>query len=135
VPFLQPETEGREGAVPGSVDYRLARRQLLRRVRSGEVRRNDVCDAHPELLRVGANCSRKATVPCPVCGESTLRIVQYAFGPRLPSGGRIVEGRAALRKLAERYGRPGARTYTVEVCLDCRWNHLVEVMPLEAVGP
>lgn len=133
MPYLQPDTEGQQGAVPGSIDYRLARRQLLRRVRAGEVARNEVCDAQPELLRVGTNCSRKATVPCPVCGASSLRLVQYAFAPKLPAGGRIVEDRAALRKLAERYGgRPQARTYTVEVCLECRWNHLIEVVPLAA---
>ena len=133
VPYLQPDTEGREGRVPGSIDYRLARRQLLRRVRSGEVAHNEVCDAQPELLRVGHNCSRKATAPCPVCGEQTLRLVQYVFAPRLPAGGRVVEDRASLRKLVERYGsKPQSRTYTVEVCLDCRWNHLIEVVPLSA---
>jgi hypothetical protein len=136
VPYLQPDTEGREGSVPGSIDYRLARRALLRRVRAGEVARNEVCDAQPELMRVGTNCSRRATAPCPVCGESSLRLVQYAFAPRLPAGGRIVEDRAALRKLAERYGgRPQARTYTVEVCLECRWNHLIEVVPLGRPAP
>lgn len=131
VPYLQPDTEGREGRVPGSIDYRLARRQLLRRVRAGEVDRNEVCDAQPELLRVGQNCSRKATVPCPLCAEQSLRLVQYVFAPRLPAGGRVVEDRGSLRKLVERYGnKPQARTYTVEVCLRCRWNHLIEVVPL-----
>jgi len=136
VPFLQPEAPGREGSTPGSVDYRFARRQLLARYRAGELSREDVCDAQGELLRVGANCSRKATAPCPVCGESTLRLVQFVFGPRLPSGGRVADGRAELRKLAERYGRnSSARTYTVEVCLTCRWNHLLEVVPLAAALP
>ena len=131
VPFRQPDTEGREGRVPGSVDYRLARRALLRRVRSGEVSRNDVCDAQRELLRVGANHSRRATAPCPLCGESTLRLVRFVFAPRLPAGGRVVENQADLRRLTDRYGgRPNARTYTVEVCLSCRWNHLIEVVPL-----
>ncbi|MGI9577716.1 MAG: DUF5318 family protein [Microthrixaceae bacterium] len=136
MPYLQPDTEGREGRVPGSIDYRLARRQLLRRYRAGEIAQREVCDAQPELLRVGANCSRKATAPCPVCAEQQLRLVQYVFAPRLPAGGRIVEDRASLRKLVERYGdKPAARTYTVEVCLECRWNHLIEVVPLsEALG-
>jgi hypothetical protein len=43
----------------------------------------------------------------------------------------VVEDRGSLRKLVERYGnKPQARTYTVEVCLRCRWNHLIEVVPL-----
>lgn len=131
MPFLQPDTPGRQGARPGSIDYRLARRQLLRRVRSGEVALRDVCDAHRELLRVAVNHSRKATVPCPVCGESKLRLVSYVFAPRLPAGGRVVENSADHDRLARRYGgRPNARTYTVEVCTACRWNHLIEVVPL-----
>lgn len=135
MPFLQPESPGREGSVPGSVDYRLARRRLLHRYRAGELTRGDICDAQRELLRVGTNCSRRATAPCPVCGESTLRIVQFAFGPRLPAGGRVVDGRSDRMKLAERYGkREGVRTYTVEVCLECRWNHLLDVVPLRAPG-
>lgn len=128
---MQSDTEGRKGSVPGSIDYRLARRQLLRRVRSGEVATNDVCDAQRELMRVATNCGSRATAACPVCGESALRIVQFAFGPRLPAGGRVIDGRAQLVKLADRYGHTNdARTYTVEVCLDCRWNHLLDVMPL-----
>lgn len=135
MPFLQPDTEGREGPVPGSIDYRLARRQLLRRLRAGDVARGDVCDAQRELLRVAANHSRRATAPCPVCGDTTLRLVRYVFAPRLPAGGRVVEDRAQLAKLAQRYGgRPNARTYTVEVCLECRWNHLIEVVPLAAAS-
>lgn len=135
MPFLQPDTEGREGPVPGSIDYRLARRQLLRALRGGDVSRGDVCDAQRELLRVAANHSRRATVPCPVCGESTLRLVRFVFAPRLPAGGRVVEDRKHLEKLAQRYGgRPNVRTYTVEVCLSCRWNHLIDVVPLGAAS-
>jgi hypothetical protein len=136
MPFLQPESPGRAGSVPGSIDYRFARRRLLHRFRAGELTRQDVCDAQRELLRVAENCSRRSTVACPVCGEPSLRLVQFAFGTGLPPGGRVVEGRAGLRRLAERHGRhANARTYTVEVCLACRWNHLLEVVPLSAALP
>ena len=136
MPFLQPEQPGREGPTPGSVDYRFARRQLLHRYRSGELTREDVCDAQPELLRVGTHCSRRATAPCPVCGEASLRLVQFAFGPRLPAGGRVIESRAEMARLAERYrNQESARAYTVEVCLGCRWNHLLRVEPIAAAAP
>ncbi len=128
VPFTQSDASGRPGRAPGSVDYRFARRQVLRRVRAGELQRSEVCDAQRELLRVAEHYSQRATAPCPVCAESELRIVRYVFGPRLPAGGRAVASRAELRKLAA--GRSGLRCYTVEVCLGCRWNHLVEVVPL-----
>jgi hypothetical protein len=128
VPFLQPETPGRPGATPGSVDYRFARRQLLHRYRAGELTRPDVCDAQAELLRIATHCSQRSSSPCPVCGESELRIVRFVFGPRMPAGGRVVGSRAELRKVAS--GSVGLRCYTVEVCIACRWNHLQHVMPL-----
>jgi hypothetical protein len=111
VPFTQSDASGHPG-----------------RVRAGELQRSEVCDAQRELLRVAEHYSQRATAPCPVCAESELRIVRYVFGPRLPAGGRAVASRAELRKLAA--GRSGLRCYTVEVCLGCRWNHLVEVVPL-----
>jgi hypothetical protein len=132
VPFLQPESSGRPGRSPGSVDYRFARRQLLQRYRSGELDRSDVCDAQAELMRIALNCSQGSTVACPVCAESTLRVVRFVFGPRLPPGGRVVNTRAELRKLSSE--RSGRRCYTVEVCTGCRWNHLLQVAPLDADG-
>jgi len=128
VPLSQPDSTPRPGRSPGSVDYRFARRQVLGRVRSGAIARSEVCDAQRELMRVAEHCSQKATTPCPVCAENRLRIVRYVFGPRLPAGGRVVTSRSELRKLAS--GRSGLRCYVVEVCLGCRWNHLIEVVPL-----
>lgn len=128
MPFLQPESSGRPGKAPGSVDYRFARRQLLFRYRAGELSRGDVCDAQAELMRIAVHCSQGSTVSCPVCDESTLRIVRFVFGPRLPPGGRPVKTRAELRKLGAE--RPNRRCFTVEVCTACRWNHLLELAPL-----
>lgn len=128
VPFLQPEIPGRPGKAPGSVDYRFARRQMLFSFRAGELSRADVCDAQVELMRVALNCSQASTVKCPICEESTLRLVRYVFGPRLPPGGRAVKTKTELRKLASRRG--DRRCYTVEVCTTCRWNHLLQVEPL-----
>jgi len=130
VPFLQPESPGRPGRSPGSVDYRFARRRLLHRYRSGELTRGDVCDAQIELMRIALNCSQGSTAACPVCGERTLRVVRFVFGPKLPPGGRPVATRAELRKLAT--GVAGRRCYTVEVCTSCRWNHLLQVAPLSS---
>mgnify|MGYP003523761151 CR=1 FL=1 len=128
VPFPQPESAGRPGSSPGSIDYRFARRQLLQRYRSGELSLQDVCDAQTELMRIAVNCSSGSTVPCPVCNESTLRIVRFVFGSRLPAGGRPVASRSELAKLAT--DRGDRRCYTVEVCTSCRWNHLLQVAPL-----
>ena len=133
MPFLQPEAPGRSGDAPGSIDYRFARRQLLHRYRSGELTRGDVCDAQAELIRIALNHSRKATSPCPICAQRELRIVRFVFGSKLPAGGRVVENNTHLLKLSERYGgSSGARTYSVEICLACRWNHLLDIVPMGA---
>lgn len=123
MPFPQPKGAGRPGDTPGTVDYRLDRRRLLRSVRAGEVGPEDVCDAHPELLRVGREYSRSATTACPICGEWTLRQVRFVFGPRLPSSGRCITSAKELERLAARAGEH--RCYLVEVCVGCRWNHLL----------
>ena len=120
--FLEAGASGRPGSAPGSVDYRLARRRVLRRFRSGELTLADVCDAQRELLRVATSCSEPARSRCPVCAEPELRIVRFVFGPRLPSGGRAISSRSELARLAERAGEQ--RCYVVEVCTSCRWNHL-----------
>lgn len=46
----------------------------------------------------------------------------------MPPGGRVVANRSELVRLAERYS--GLRCYTVEVCLACRWNHLLDITPI-----
>ncbi len=130
VPFLAPESGGRPGTTPGSVDYRFARRQLLHRYRAGELTQADVCDAQHELLRVGRNCSQRARHDCPVCGEHELRLARFVFGPRMPAGGRVVASRSELVKLADRATSNGLRCFTVEVCLACRWNHLLDITPV-----
>lgn len=122
VDFLEAGASGRPGSAPGSVDYRLARRRVLRRFRAGELTLADVCDAQRELLRVATSCSEPAPSRCPVCAEPELRIVRFVFGPRLPSGGRAISSRSELARLAERAGEH--RCYVVEVCTSCRWNHL-----------
>ena len=110
------------------VDHRLARRALVRRVRSGEVSRSSVCDAHPELLRVARRFGRRTLVTCPICAEGHLVTVSYVFGPRLPRHGRLVGTRAELESFD---ARPEAFVaYLVEVCPACSWHHLLTQRPL-----
>jgi len=122
VEFLESRAPGRPGPTPGSIDYRLARRRTLRRYRAGEILASEICDAQRELLRVAESASVPAGQPCPVCGERTLRLVRFVFGPRLPSGGRAITSEAELARLATKAGEH--RCYVVEVCTACRWNHM-----------
>jgi Family of unknown function (DUF5318) len=121
----------------GFIDYRMAKRALVRDVSSGRVRMQDVCDAHPELLRAARFIGRPATRACPICEladdraavprdeASMLRLVTYVFGDDLKrKSGHVVWTREELDDLASAHNSFTA--YTVECCLVCGWNHLVE---------
>src|SRR5512138_3225315 len=84
------------------VDHRLARRHLINEYRRGRLRQDQVCDAHPELIRAAGNVGTPASMSCPICQEDQLRLVTYVFGSRLPSHGRCVSSAAELAKLNSR---------------------------------
>jgi hypothetical protein len=121
----------RGGSEPrrGIVDHRLARRMLINQVRLGRISRTEVCDAHPELIRAARNVGTETSADCPICEESKLRIVTYVFGHRLPASGRCVSTARELRDLSRR--TDGDLTaYVVEACPNCRWHHLLRVIPV-----
>jgi hypothetical protein len=104
------------------VEYGLVRHALLAALAEGSLTRDDVCDAHPELLRAATHLGRASGEICPVCEEESLREVTYVFGARLPAGGSCPSSRAELLKL-ERREEP-VQCYAVEVCVGCHFHHL-----------
>jgi hypothetical protein len=66
--------------------------------------------------------SRPADEACPICEEAQVVLVTYAFGPRLPAGGRCITTARELAKLSR--GSATFTCYVVEVCPECAWNHL-----------
>jgi Family of unknown function (DUF5318) len=111
-------------AVRRHTDYRLARRAVLRDLERGRLTRLDVCDAHPELLRAGRHLGKEAPHACPVCGDQSVRYVSYVYGNSLrAANGRCISHDGELEKLGAAHDE--FVRYVVEVCLDCRWNHLV----------
>lgn len=112
-------TSTADGAV---VEFGLVRHALLAKLAAGQLRYDDVCDAHPELLRAARNIGRKSGETCPVCSESELVEVTYVFGARLPSGGTCPSSRAELLKLERREDL--VQCYAVEVCVGCSFHHL-----------
>lgn len=109
----------------GQVEYRLARDSIIREFQRGRLSRLDVCDAQSELLRVARNLGRVSETTCPICEESPLVHVSFAFGPRLPPGGRALGSNAELLGLAR--SNEDVAFYVVEVCTECGWNHLVRM--------
>ena len=121
----------REGARNGPravVDHRLERRALINEYRRGRLRRDQVCDAHPELIRAAKNLGAPSTITCPICEEIKLVLVTYVFGPRLPAHGRCVATKADLAQFNGRTDELDA--YVVEACVNCRWHHLLRVLPI-----
>jgi hypothetical protein len=105
------------------VDYSLARRAVLISYRSGHVSRLEICDAHPDLLRAARYSGEATTTPCPVCDGGPLVLVSYVFSDELP---KLENGQVWRRgDLAPLLKFREVRLYTVEVCTDCSWNHLL----------
>ncbi|MGH2704330.1 MAG: DUF5318 family protein [Actinomycetota bacterium] len=107
----------------GVTDYTLAKRAVVAQFRRGVLNRFDVCDAHPELMRAAKNIGRSMDRPCPICDGSRLRQVSYVFGDQLKDlSGRVVYPETWVMELVGSYDE--FRCYSVEVCVDCSWNHL-----------
>lgn len=122
------------GALPGStsragtIDHRLARRTLINEFRRGRLSQDQVCDAHPELIRAATNVGSPVDQSCPICDEQSMRLVTYVFGSRLPAHGRCVSTAKELAVLNRR--RDELSAYVVEACISCHWHHLRKVVPI-----
>ncbi len=119
---------GAVGSRGGVVDHRFARRALINEFRRGRLRQDQVCDAHPELVRAAVNVGEITSVVCPICEDDKLVLVTYVFGSRLPSHGRVISSKAELTKLNQRADDLAA--YIVECCRTCRWHHLLRMFPI-----
>ncbi len=96
--------------------------------RKGRLRQDQVCDAHPELIRAAKNVGTPTDTPCPICDERELKLVTYVFGRRLPAHGRCVSSAEEMRALNRR--RDELTAYVVEACVSCHWHHLRKVLPV-----
>ena len=112
----------------GAIDYRLARRHLIAEHKRGRLARNDVCDAHPELMRAAREVGDRTRIDCPICEEHKVHLVSYVFGPRLPAFGRCITKRSELQTFNRKAGT--YTCYVVEVCPECGWNHLARTWSL-----
>ena len=98
------------------------RHRVIESLRKGRLRREDVCDAHPELLRAAQHLGLRTDRPCPVCDAASTVEVTYVFGSKLPPGGTCPSTRAELTRL-ERREEPVV-CFAVEACTGCGFHHL-----------
>ncbi len=112
-------------ATPCWIEYRLARELVVRDFERGRVAQLDICDAHPELLRVANNLGQVTDDDCPICKINKVVLVYFAFGSQLPRGGKVLSPGDELKAMAR--SRPDASFYVVEVCTNCNWNFLMKM--------
>ena len=120
-------TKGVTGPGEASVEYRLVRDAKSRAVRTGKMSAEDVCDAHPELLRAAKHIGRPTNDRCPVCDGAATVEVTYVFGAKLPPGGTCPGTPTELKRLLKR--EEPVQAYTVEVCTACKFHHLLRRYP------
>ncbi len=106
------------------VDYGLRRRALLREVYSGRIGVYEVCDASPYLLSAAKFHGEPTDQRCPMCRRENLTHVHYIYGDELKQSAGQARRQAELLVLAMTLRE--FQVYVVEVCRNCRWNHLVE---------
>lgn len=106
------------------VDYRLARRSIIRAFHNGRLSKLDVCDAHPELVRAARHVGESTDEECPICEEVNVVLVTYGFGDGLGPAGHCVTNKTELSRLRARTSE--LTCYVVEVCPRCSWNHLAK---------
>src|SRR4029450_5923217 len=103
------------------IDYTLAKRALLRNAQVGLQSVNELCDAHPELMRAAKHVGEPTRVDCPVCGKDKLVLLAYVYGDRLRAdNGRVWSIDTGMRMAAPAPSTPG---YVLAGFRACDSNH------------
>jgi Family of unknown function (DUF5318) len=107
------------------IDYALQRRSVLEALRrpGKHLARLDACDADPMLVRAAKHHGEPAKSPCPVCGKRDMVELTYTFGDQLGQFSGRIKRTSELEEMAHQYGE--FKVVVVEVCLSCRWNHMI----------
>ncbi len=106
------------------VDYSLIRKTTLDRFKQGKILRSDICDAQTELMRVAKNYGIELKQSCPICNNYQLVYVTYAFGNKIVKSGICITEGSEIYDLTKKTNE--LFLYDIEVCLGCRWNHLMK---------
>lgn len=90
----------------------------------GLVPRAAICDADFLLVTAGKYHGEPAGYECPVCKGDNLRTVLWVYGEQIGKASGSARNEEEIEKLVEN-GRE-CTVHTVEVCPDCKWNHLLK---------
>lgn len=124
----EPEEVADPTAPRHRVDHALARRRTLSQLFLAATGSSDALDPHPDLIRAANHHGEPSGENCPWCKSAGLVNLRYVFSDELgPFSGRI-KTPGELQDMATQFGF--LDVYLVEVCPDCRWNHLRETYVL-----
>ena len=105
------------------IDYALDRRATLQGLLKGFHTAQDALNADPYLLRAAEHHGEKTDRDCPVCKKKKLVELRYVFGDQLGQFSGRIKSLKELDEMENEFGE--FRVYTVEVCLECDWSHLI----------
>lgn len=70
------------------------------------------------------NYGSPSPAPCPVCRRDGVRVVRFIYGDELGQSAGQARSARELEQMDEAVD--AVSVYLVEVCLGCKWNHLIE---------
>lgn len=107
------------------MSYALERRAHLEAMRRPDraLSSFDPCDADPMLIRSALHHGEPSPAKCPVCEGSHLLNLNYVFGDQLGQYSGRIKSSEELDEMQDEFGE--FRVRVVEVCPDCRWNHMI----------
>ena len=105
------------------IDYSLDRRATLEALKKGLSSALDATNIDPYLKRAAEHHGETTDRDCPVCKKKKLRELRYVFGDQLGQYSGRIKSLKELDEMENEFGE--FRAYTVEVCLECDWSHLI----------
>lgn len=111
------------------VSYALQRRAKLEALRRpSRALMDDPCDAEPLLVTSALHHGEPAGEECPICASDQLSLLNYVFGEQLGQFSGRIKSTEELEEMENQFGEFTVRV--VEVCPDCRWNHMIRSFTL-----
>lgn len=84
---------------------------------------DDPCDADPLLVSSAVHHGEPSSIECPICASDQMRVLHYVFGDQLGQFSGRIKSPEELDEMQTQFGEFTVRV--VEVCPDCRWNHMI----------
>lgn len=106
-----------------AIDYSLKRRATLIALFKGTTSGLEACDADPYLKSAAKYHGERTARLCPVCRREEMVELNYTFGDQLGQYSGRIKSWAEIEEMQSLYGE--FRVYTVEVCKNCGWHHLI----------